>query len=71
MHGVAELASATAVWADIVGGLILAILAAGVWGVVSLLLPPKLAGGDSRRLEEEERRRERARSEKGPGSHAA
>ncbi len=66
---VAELAAAANVWADIVGLLILGVIAAGVWGVISLLLLPKKGLGKSSRLEEEERRRERSQGER--GSHAA
>ena len=69
MSEFAELATASAAWADVAGVLILGLIAAGIWGVISLLLLPKKGLGKSSRFEEEERRRDRPRGER--GSHAA
>ncbi len=61
------LASATTVWADIVGFAILAILALAIYFIVSLLFLPKTTTRASHRIEEEERRREQRRD----GRHVA
>ncbi len=61
----AVLADTTTIWADIVGVLILAIIAFAIYIVISLLFLPKRTTARSHRLEEEERRRSQEHEQKG------